>query len=433
MRRCLFTVLTAFTALAPLSLASANWPGWRGTDGLGVCSEPNVPAKWSATENVRWKIQLPEAGNSTPIVWEARVFVTQPVGKKRTLMCIDRAKGKVLWQHGPEYSQAEETHETNPYCSSSPVTDGERVIAWFGSAGVFCYDFSGKELWRRDLGKQEHEWGYGSSPLMHGDLCILYFGPGKRGFLIALDKRSGKTVWQVDDPPVEKRPRTDGFRGRDDGYIGSFSSPILVKAEGREELVMSYPQWLCAYEPRTGKELWRCDGLNELIYASPVAGDGVVAGMGGFFGTTIAVKGGGNGDVTQTRRLWQEQRTKNRLGSGVIKDGYVYILNSEGIAECIDLQTGKVIWEERVRASGPKSSSWSSMILVGDRIYVLNQSGDTIILRASSKYELVGINSIGNELTNASHAFADGEIFVRTHKHLWCIGAKDASRASAGR
>ena len=423
--------LVVVFALLALAVQAANWPGWRGADGLGVCTERNVPEQWSANENVRWKTPLPEAGNSTPIVWGDRIFLTQPVGKQRTLMCLDRANGKVLWQQGPTYTEPEESHETNPYCSASPVTDGQRVIAWFGSAGVYCYDFAGKELWHRDLGKQEHDWGYGSSPLIHGDLCILYFGPGKLGTLSGLNKATGKTVWQVNDPPADERPRTDGFRGQKNGYVGSFASPILVKHGGRTELVMSYPQLLCAYEPATGKELWRCDGLNELIYASPIADNGVVVGMGGFLGTTIAVKAGGNGDVTKTHRLWQEQRTKNRLGSGVVKGDHVYILNSEGIAECIELRSGKNVWEERVDGKGPKTSSWSSMTLVGDKIYVMNQSGDTAILRAAPKYELITVNSIGNELTNASHAFADGEIFLRTHKHLWCIGKKASEQAKS--
>jgi outer membrane protein assembly factor BamB len=416
--------------LLPLGMSAANWPGWRGADGLGICAERNLPDKWSATENVRWKVALPEPGNSTPIVWGERVFVAQAVGKRRTIMCFDRANGALLWQHGPENPEAESTHETNPYCASSPVTDGERVIAWFGSAGVYCCDFTGKELWHRDLGKQEHDWGYGSSPLIHDDLCFLYFGPGKRAFLVALNKQTGKTVWQVNDPPVQDRPRNDGFRGQKNGYVGTFSSPILVKNNNRVELVMSYPQLLCAYEPVTGKELWRCDGLNELVYASPLAGSGVVVGMGGFLGTAIAVKNGGKGDVTATHRLWREERTKNRLGSGVIKDDHVYILNTEGIAECIELRSGKTIWEERVQAKGPKSSSWSSMVLVGDRIYVLNQSGDTVMLGASPKYEALGVNSIGNELTNTSHAISDGEIFLRTHKHLWCIGEKRTAQAN---
>lgn len=418
MRYCIIALL-----LFTLHSVAGNWPAWRGEDGLGVTKEKRLPLKWSATENVLWKVPLPERGNSTPVVWKDKVFVTQAVDDRRTVMCLDRKSGKTLWQSGTSYGEKEETHETNPYCSASPVTDGERVIAWFGSAGVFAYDMAGKELWRVNLGKQSHLWGFASSPIMHGDLCIMYFGPGKGAALLALDKKTGKEIWRVNEPPIEKRPRTDGFRGNEaKGIVCTFSSPILVEANGRTELVMSYPQLVCAYDPKTGKELWRCDGLNELLYGSPIAGEGVVVAMGGFLGNTIAVKAGGSGDVTDSHLLWRHERTKNRLGSGVVHDGHIYILNTPGVAECIELKTGKVVWEERLKGAGPKSESWSSMVLAGDRIYVLNQSGDTVVLKASPKFEVLAVNALENELTNASHAMSDGQIFIRTHKHLWCIG-----------
>jgi outer membrane protein assembly factor BamB len=417
----MITKALAFLAFVNAAVA-ANWPAWRGENGLGIAQESKLPLKWSATENVLWKVPLPERGNSTPVVWKDKIFLTQAVDERRTVMCLDRQSGKTLWQSGTSYNEKEETHETNPYCSASPVTDGERVIAWFGSAGVFCYDMNGKELWRVDLGKQSHIWGFASSPLIHGDLCIMYFGPGEGAALVALDKGTGKEKWRTKEPPVQQRARTDGFRGQKDGVICSFSSPILAEASSRTELVMSYPQLVCAYDPKTGKELWRCDGLNELIYTSPIAGEGVVVAMGGFLGTTVAVKGGGKGNVTGTHRLWRHERTKNRLGSGVVYNGHVYILNTEGIAECLDLQTGKTLWQERVKGAGPKSESWSSMVLAGDRIYVLNQSGDTVVLKAAPKFEVLAVNPLENELTNSSHAISDGQIFIRTHKHLWCIG-----------
>jgi len=427
LRCCVWmTSLIASTAL------TANWPGWRGTDGLGVSRETGLPVKWSATENIRWKIDLPERGNSTPVVWGNRIFVTQALEKekKRTVMCFNRADGRLLWQQGVTWTQAEESHETNPYCSASPATDSERVIAWFGPAGAVCYDFTGKELWRRDLGPQGHEWGYGSSPLIYGDLCILYHGPAKPGYLVALNKRTGAIVWKIAEPPLQKRARTDGFKGREEGgMVGSFASPILVKAGGRDEIVMSYAQVVVGYEPKTGKERWRCDGANELIYASPVADDGVIVAMGGFMGTSIGVKSGGQGDVTQSHRLWQTVRTKNRLGSGVIHNGHIYVLNTPGVAECIDLKTGKTVWEERLPGKGPKTESWSCMLLAGDLIYVLNQSADCIVLKVGPKFEVVSVNALDFTLTNASLAASDGELFIRTHKHLWCIGeAKRAAR-----
>lgn len=414
-----------FTLALTAPLRAANWPAWRGPDGSGVTPEKNLPTRWSATENVRWKIPLPDRGNSTPAVWGDKVFVTQAIEKDhlRTVMCFSRHNGTLLWQKSVTYAEKEESHETNPFCSSSPVTDGERVIAWFGSAGAICFDLDGRELWRRDLGKQDHGWGYGSSPLLHGDLCILYHGPSKPGFLIALDKKTGAIKWKAEQPAVVKRPRTDGFRGNEDGgQVGSFGSPLLIKAGGREELIMTYPQLMCSYDPATGRELWRCDGLNELVYSSPVYADGLVVGMGGFSGSTIAVKPGGSGDVTKTARVWREERAKkNRCGSAVSAGGHLFLANMEGFVECLEIKTGNLLWSERLPARGPKSESWSSMVLAGDLIYILNQSGDCIVLRASPKFEVVSTNAVGNELCNASLAVSDGDLFIRTHKHLWCI------------
>ena len=415
-------LLASLLCLAACPTYAANWPAFRGPTGNGVSPELNLPLRWSATENVRWKTPLPDRGNGSPIVWGDRVFITQAVEGRRLVMCFDRQQGKLLWQSGPSYGETEETHGTNPYCSPTPVTDGERVIAWFGSAGIYCFDFNGRELWHRDLGKQKHTWGFASSPVLHGDMCLLNFGPGKRSFLTALDKKTGQTLWQVDIPEVEAPVRTDGFRGNEkDGRIGSFSTPLLITTGGREELVVSYPEQLRAFEPKTGREIWRCGGLNPLIYTSPTYGEGVIVAMGGFNGTTIAVKDGGNGDVTATHRLWQTSGTKNRCGSAVIHQGHFYVLNMDGMAECIKLQTGERVWQERLKGAGPKSDSWSSMLLVGDLIYVLNQSGDTTILKASPKFEVVGVNALGNEPCNATHAFSNGDIFIRTDKNLWCI------------
>jgi len=411
------------TVLFAGSLHAAPWPAWRGPDGLGTVPEKNLPARWSTTENVRWKIPLPDRGNSTPAVWGDKVFITQAIEKDhiRSLMCFSRRDGKLLWQKSVTYTAKEESHKDNPPCSASPVVDGERVIVCHASAGAFCYDFNGRELWKRDLGRQEFEWGSGSSPVLHGDTCILYFGPGKGAHLIALDKKTGKTLWKYDEPKIEVGKRTDGFRGEEPGIICTYSTPIVVRAGGRDELLMSFPRYLRAFDPKTGKELWSCDGLNPLVYTSPIHGEGVVVAMGGFFGNTIAVKTGGSGDVTGTHRLWQSERTKAGIGSGVIHDGHIYILNSGGIAECIELKTGKTIWTERAKGDGPKSDSWSSMVLAGDRIYILNQSGDCVVLKASPKFEVIGANSVGNEMCNASLAVSDGDLFIRTHKHLWCI------------
>ena len=414
----------AIPLLFPLISPAADWPAWRGAKGDGITSEKDLPLTWSATENVRWKVALPEPGNSTPIVTGGRIFLTQNVGDRRTLLCFDRKDGRTLWQAGPTYTKPERTHPTNPYCSASPVTDGDRVIAFFGSAGLWCWDVAGKEQWHLDLGKQDHEWGYAASPVLHGDLCILNFGPGPDTFLLAVNKTTGKEVWRVNFPPITpKLPRNDGFGAAADGMTGSWASPLIIEAGARTELIMVWPERVAAYDPATGKELWTCGGLNPLIYTSAMFGEGVVIGSGGYGGSTVAVKAGGAGDVAATHRLWQQMRDKQRIGSGIIAGGHLYIINTPGTAQCIDLKTGKTIWEERLKSSGAKGESWSSMVLAGDRIYILNQNSDTFVLRAAPKFEQLAFNVLGDGLTNASHAMADGEIFIRTHAHLWCIGA----------
>jgi outer membrane protein assembly factor BamB len=181
---------------------AGDWPGWRGPEGTGVAAETGLPETWNTNANVRWHVDLPGPGNSSPIVWGSRVFVTQSIRKenRRTLMCFDRADGKLLWQSGLTYAEEEPTQESNPYCSATPVTDGERVIALYGSAGLSCYDFSGKELWHRDLGKMTHMFGSAASPILYGDLCYVNFGPDEKARLIAVSKADGHTVWEAEPP-----------------------------------------------------------------------------------------------------------------------------------------------------------------------------------------------------------------------------------------
>jgi outer membrane protein assembly factor BamB len=418
-----------FFLLITLAVASgaihANpWPAWRGDlAGSGSTTETKLPLEWGPEKNVRWRVALPEAGNSTPIVSGNRVFVTQPVTpeKWRGLMCFDLADGKLLWKNGLVYDRPETTHNTNPYCSPSPVTDGKILIAAYGSAGVAAYDFEGKELWHRDLGPVEHEWGTSSSPILHEDRVIVYHGPGKGAALHALDKSTGATVWKWEEPKWVTGPRTDGFAGKDDGIIGAFSTPILVKAGDREELVMSFPMEMKAFDPKTGSVLWTCGGLNPLVYTSPVAGDGVVLAMGGYNGNSIAVKTGGNGDVTATHRLWRKERHNGGIGTGVVKGDHYYYQTSGGVALCLDLKTGAELWEARLPGAG---KSWGSFLLAGDLIYSLSQAGDTVVFKADpEKLEVVAQSDLG-EHTKSSPVPAGDALLLRTHEALWCLGPK---------
>lgn len=417
-------VLLVLTLAGAGVASAANWPAWRGPMGDGTCSETGLPEKWSATDNVAWKVRLPERGNSTPVVWGDKVFVTQAVEKegRRLLLCFDRKDGKLLWQSGATYKEPETTHATNPYCSGSPATDGERVIVNFASAGVFCFDFNGKELWHRDLGKQAHIWGSGTSPVFAGGLCYLNFGPTETSLLVALDPKTGKVVWKHDEPRDEKG--TDEAKPYPNpGFYGSWSDPLPRLVDGKPQLLMTYPFRLCAFEPKTGKELWRCTGLNGLVYTSPLFADGIAVGMGGFGGMAVAVKAGGSGDITKRSRLWRHPRCPQRIASGVIHDGHIYIHNDPGTAMCIELKSGDIIWEERLRGSAPTGQNWSSVVLSEGKCYTVNQGGDCFVFKASPKFELLSVNPLGEKVIG-SIAVSDGQIFIRGYQNLWCIGAR---------
>lgn len=407
---------------------AADWPAWRGADGTGVSAETNLPVKWSKTENVRWRIALPEPGNSTPIVSGGRIFITQAVGDRRTLMCFDRTDGSLLWQQGVVSKEKEPTHATNPYCSASPVTDGTHVIVSFASDGLHCYDFTGKKLWERaDLGQQIHIWGGGASPVIHGDLCFLNFGPGEVTYLLAVNKTTGQTVWKKDeDTEYGKKKKEPSLtpataQNNSETYIGSWTTPTVMNFAGQDQLLMSWPGRLAAYDPQAGNELWTCSGLNPLVYTSPIFADGLVVTMGGFSGKAMAVRAGGNGDVTESRRVWQHPKTPQRIGSGVIASGHIYVHNDPGIAECYDLQSGELVWKERLSGQGAKGTNWSSVMLAGEHCYTINQSGDCFVFKASPKFELISVNSL-DERSNSSIVPSDGELFIRTYDALWCIG-----------
>ncbi len=418
----------ALAALAGHPASAAPWPAWRGdAEGSGEASEVDLPTEWAAEKNVRWRVPLPERGNSTPVVHSGKVFVSQAIDAEnfRGLLCFDRATGERLWKVGVNYAAPERTHRDNPYCSASPAVDGEHVFVSYGSAGVACYDFDGEEVWRRTFDAIDHVWGNSTSPVLHGGLCILYYGPGEGGFLAALDKRTGDTVWKVEEPDWDPGERTDGFRGRgDEGVVGSFSTPILIEVEGRQELVMSFPMELRSYDPATGEELWRCGGLNPLVYTSPVHDGGIVVAMGGYYGNSIGVKAGGSGDVTEERRLWREERHKGGIGSGVARDGHLYFQDTGGVAYCLDMKTGETRWSERLPGKG---KSWGSFVLSGDRIYTLSQPGDSVVFKADpGGFEVIAQSDLG-EHTNSSIAVSEGELFIRTYEALWCIAEGDGA------
>jgi len=426
-----FLILDVLVVTLAGSAGAADWLAWRGPRGDGSTSEKSFPVRWSRTENVRWRVELPDRGNSSPIVVGGRVILTQAIERenRRFLVAYDRKDGKRLWELGTTFDAKEATHEDNPYAAASPVSDGRRVVAYLGSAGVLACDLAGRELWRRDLGLQNHEWGYSSSPVILGSRVFVYHGPGPSSRLVALELEDGRVAWEKPLPEPVPTERTDGFKGRSPGIVGSFATPLVVTSPGPEAVVLGLPGSLVALGVADGRELWRSSGLNPLVYASPFQADDQVIAMGGFFGSSLAVRLDGSGDVTESRRVWREERSrKNRLGSAVRKDDTLYLVNMDGFFECVDLATGRQLWEERLNGPGANDASWSSVTLAGDRIYAVNRSGDTFVLKASRQFEVLAVNSVG-ESTNSSLAMSDGEILLRTWKGLWCF----RESTSAGR
>ena len=419
------SLLTAVLLALPATEA-ADWPDWRGPSGNQVSPETRFPLTWSWSKdggkNIRWRTPLPEPGNSSPIVTKGHVYVTQALddGKRRALIAFGREDGQELWRHVEGREAADPRHETNPHCAASPTADADGVVASFAAAGVVSVSHGGKLQWKADLGPQDHSWGHGPSPVILGDRVLVYHGPGSRSALYALDRKSGKTLWKTDLQEVQPAERFDGFAGRSGGMIGTFGTPLVVATKERTEVVLPVSNRLRAFSPADGRELWSIDGMNPLVYTSASFGEDTVVAMGGFFGSTIVARPGGSGDRTAERLSYERRAKKHRIGSPIVRDGRAYLASTDGFAQCVDLKTGTMVWEERLPATGSNGETWASMTLAGDRLHVVNRSGDTLVLRAGPKFELLASNPVG-ELSNSTLAMSDGRIFLRTHAALYCI------------
>ena len=396
-------IVTLLALLAALARAD-DWPQFRGPAGTGVSAETaEPPVEWGPGKNIKWRTALPGSGSSSPIVSRGRVFITaaDEKGRKRSLLCLDRKTGAILWTKSVACPD-EPTQQDNPYCGSSPCADGERVVVWHSSAGLHCYDFEGKPLWSRDLGRFDHMWGYGSSPIVHGDRVLLNCGPGDRSFLVSLDKRSGEVAWKTEEPGGDSKK-----------WVGSWGTPLVVKVEGKDQLLLGMPGAVKAYDPATGKVLWSCEGLSKLVYADVVVGNGAGIATGeDEGGDSIGFKLGG-------RRLWARPRGLE-VSTGLILDGHLWTIDNGGIVRCTEVETGTEVLKER----SPVGPAWGSMVYAARRIYVTGRKGDTLVFAPDpKKFAPLAVNPLG-EPSNSTPAISDGEIFLRTMKSVSCVGEK---------
>lgn len=420
-RTALSTLLIVISSIVG-DVRAGDWPTFRGPHGDGTADESALPIEWGPKLNVKWRTPIVAPGNSSPIVAVGRVFTTvaEDDGHKRHLLCFERESGELLWDQTVRYSETPPTHKTNPYSGSTPVCDGERVVVYHGSAGMHCYDLDGNPLWTKDLGPITHVWGFGSSPVIYKGMVIQLVGPGVVTKLVALDLQTGDVRWETSEPGG-----SDSVEGR---YIGTWATPVVANVDGREQLLMGLPSRAGAYDPSTGNLLWWVEGLasdrSDLCYTSPVVVGEVGVVMGGFGGPSIGFRLGGSGDVTEDHRLWRNfstsPRPPQRIGTGVVADGLIYMANADepGSIECIDPTSGETRWEERRTTDGPH---WGSMIFADGRLYVTGQNGITRVLAPNKdRYELLAENDLG-EQSNSTPAVSDGQIFLRTFDALYCI------------
>ncbi len=390
--------------LIPAAAAADDWPRFRGPSGSGVSAESSAPVEWGPQKNVRWRTPITGAGNSSPIVSMGRVFVTvaENQGKTRSLLCFDRKTGALLWTRSVEAPVHEPTQQDNPHCGSTPCADGERVVVWHSSAGLHCYDFDGKPLWTRDLGKFAHMWGYGSSPVIHGDRVLLNCGPGERTFLVSLDKKTGDVAWKAEEPGAKVSE-----------WVGSWASPVITAVDGKEQVLVAFPNHVKAYDPASGKVLWSCEGLGKLAYSDVAVGGGIGVATGeDEAGDCIGFRIGG-------QKLWARPRPLE-VGTGLIVGGHLWTVDNTGIVRCTEAESGKEVLKDRL----PGGAAWSSIVAAGKRLYVTARNGDTaVFIPDPKKFTALAVNKLG-EPSNATPAISDGEIFLRTSKAVYCIAEK---------
>lgn len=397
-----------------------DWPAFRGAAGNGITDAANVPTEWSADKNIAWRADVPGDCNGSPIVSAGRVFVTSADrdGQNRTLHCFAAEDGRERWSRTVKFGKVLPTHETNLYAGTTPAADGQRVVVWHASAGLHCYDMEGVELWQRQLGEFRHLWGYGTSPVLHDGRVLLHSGPGAQVFVMALHPETGETLWKFDEP-VEGNGESNAA-GK---YMGSWSTPVIVRQADQQVVVCSMATRVIGLDFASGELLWSCDGIRgdrgDLCYTSPVIAGDICVAMGGYQGPALGVRMQGRGDITEQSRLWRKaEGNPQRIGSGVVVDGLIYQLNAgPNTVQCVDPQTGEIKWQARA----PGAAHWGSVVYAEGLLFSTDQKGNTLLFRPNpEKFERVAVNAL-NEPTNATPAIVDGQIFIRTFGHLYCI------------
>jgi outer membrane protein assembly factor BamB len=402
--------ILALIAVILLSINSRalaeNWPEWRGPRTDGTSLESNIPTTWSSTQNIRWKTEIPGKGHSSPIVWNDRIFLTTCIENSldRQLLCLDRASGTILWTRTVLKAPLEQKHNLNSYSSATPATDGKYIWVAFFERPVIqlvCYDFDGREIWRKSPGEFHSVHGFCSSPVLYKNMVILNCDQDAPADIVAYDRASGNEIWRA--------PRPNQTR--------SYCTPLIRTLAGREQLMLSGTKCVASYDANTGKELWRIDGPTEQFVASLVETKGIVFLTGGFpTFHLLGIDPSGSGNVTHTKVLWHDHRGASYVPSPIAAGDYFFVVSDDGIASCWEARSGKQMWKHRLGAHHS-----ASPVSAGGNLYFTSDDGDTYVFAASPEFHLLSTNPI-SEQVRASPAISAGDIFLRGDRHLFCIG-----------
>jgi outer membrane protein assembly factor BamB len=421
-----------------------NWPSFRGPGASGVADGQKLPVSWDAAKgtHIAWKTAIPGLAHGSPIVWGDQVFVTTAISSRADasfkrglygegdasddrsvqqwkLLCLNRKTGAVLWERlSYQGEPKEKRHMKATYANATPATDGEVVVAFFGSQGIYAYDLDGKPLWSRDLGRfdvgaydlPDYEWGTASSPILYRDLVIVQCDQQKGSFLTALDRKTGKTVWKTE---------------RDE--LPSWGTPTIYPGKARTELIANASNFIRGYDPMTGKELWRLGGSSKITAPTPIySGDLIVVASGRRPEAPIfAIRAGASGDITLAAEhtgsrsvAWSKTQRGPYMPTPLFYRGLLYVLGNAGIFDCYDFQTGREIYRERIPHQG---SGFSASPVASDgRIYLSSEDGDIVVVSAGEHFQVLKTNPM-DEPVMATPAIAGGMLIVRTQHQLFGI------------
>lgn len=431
-----------------------NWPTWRGPTGDGLAIHGNPPIEWGEEKNVKWKVEIPGSGHATPVVWEDKIFILTavPTGKKTalvtplpqvagqapnppppprrgrggpggpggrgggerpseeyafTVLCIDRKTGETKWK---KVARQEVPHQgiqqSNSFSSGSPVTDGERLYASFGSSGLYCYDLSGNPIWDKDLGKVNVTFGEASSPALAGDVLVVVQDNNGESWVYAFDSRSGRELWK------KSRPEGSGW-----------TTPYLLKRDGTTQVVISGSKAIRSYDPKTGEVLWQCSGLGSNPVPMPVSDGEILYAMSGHREPlALAIRLGKTGDLTGTDAvLWKIDRGTPYVPSPLLYSGLLFFCQrNDAIVSCVDAPTGQPHYsQERLQGI---AGVYASPVGVNDRIYLPGQNGVTVVLERSKALKVLASNTLDDGF-DASPAIVGNELLLRGRKNLYCIAS----------